>query len=272
MTTPCPEYSADSIKTVFLCEDIPDGIFTAVYDAWDSGLGHQNVALALNENFNYSLFTQYRSVPTDYEKSFKVARSLKNKLSWQVFTMAYYAALSQPPGKADAIYRFLVLAFRHGAKIVSMLGLPEVQSVFALWRKVGNEAHYFKEFIRFSDTGSGILFGRIQPKCNVLPLVAPHFSDRMPSESWVLLDETRNLAVFHPAGQEWFLTSVSEDPEQSGSLSGCLPPQHTTSEDQYRSLWKIFHKTIAIQERINPRCQNTQLPLWYRKNMTEFIK
>ncbi len=269
MTLPRPEQNADSTRTVFLCEDTPDGIFTAVYDAWDSGLGHQNVALELNGCFNYSLFSQYVSVSTDYEKSFKVARTLNHKLSGQVFSMAYYAALAQPPGKADAIYRFLVLAFRHGPGIVSMLGLPEVQAVFALWRKVGNEAHYFREFIRFSDTGSGILFGKVKPKCNVLPLVAPLFSDRMPSESWALLDETRNLAVFHPAGQEWFLTSAFED--FSESPAEYQLPQNAENEDQYRSLWKIFHKTIAIKERINPRCQRNQLPLWYRKNMTEFM-
>ena len=271
MPTPPPEQNADSIQTVFLCEDTPDGIFTAVYDAWDSGLGHRNVTLALNGCFNYSLFTRYRSVPTDYEKSFKVARSLENKLSRQVFATAYYAALSESPDKADAIYRFLVLAFRHGPKIVSMLGLPEVQSVFALRRKVGNEAHYFREFIRFSDTGSGILFGKIHPKCNVLPLVAPLFSDRMPSETWALLDEARNMAVFHPADQEWFLTSVSEDAPESESFSEYRILKHTNSEDQYRSLWKVFHKTIAIKERINPRCQRNQLPLWYRENMTEFL-
>lgn len=269
MTIPHHEHSSDSMKTIFLCEDTPDGIFTAVYDAWNSGLGHRNVALEINGCFNYSLFARYRSVSTDYEKSFKVARSLQNKLSRQVFAMAYYAALSEPPAKADAVYRFLVLAFRHGPDIVSMLGLPEVQTVFSLWRRVGNEAHYFREFIRFSDAGSGILFGTIHPKSNVLPLVAPLFSDRMPSETWALLDETRNLAVFHPAGQEWFFTPVSED--QPASFPGHRLSPDIKSEDQYRSMWKVFHKTIAIKERVNPRCQRNHLPLWYRKNMTEFM-
>lgn len=264
MKTPPYKNSPEYARTIFLCEDTPDGIFTAVYDAWGSGLGHQNVALELNGCFNYSLFSQYVPVPTDYEKSFKVARSLKNKLSLQVFITAYYASLAEAPEKADAIYRFLVLAFRHGPAIVSMLGLPEVQAVFALRRRVGNEAHYFREFIRFSDADPNLLFGKIHPKSNVLPLVAPFFSDRMPSEAWILLDEKRNLAVFHPADQEWILTSISKS--QLETLSG-----HTKSEDQYRSLWKAFHKTIAIKERINPRCQRNHLPLWYRSNMTEFL-
>lgn len=264
MKTPPCENSHENVRTIFLCEDTPDGIFTAVYDAWDSGLGHQNVALELNGCFNYSLFSRYIPVSTDYEKSFKVARSLKNKLSLQVFTMAYYASLAEAPEKADAIYRFLVLAFRHGPAIVSMLGLPEVQAVFTLRRRVGNEAHYFREFIRFSDAGPDLLFGKIHPKSNVLPLVAPCFSDRMPSETWVLLDEKRDLAAFHPADREWSLTPVSKS--QLEALQ-----EHTKSEDQYRSLWKVFHKTIAIKERINPRCQRNHLPLWYRSNMTEFL-
>ncbi len=263
MKTPPSKNNAENIRTIFLCEDTPDGIFTAVYDAWASGLGHRKVALELDGCFNYSLFSRYISVSTDYEKSFKVARSLINKLSRQVFTMAYYASLSETPEKADAIYRFLILAFHHGPAIISMLGLPEVQTVFALRRRVGNEAHYFREFIRFSDAGPDLLFGKIHPKSNVLPLVAPCFSDRMPSETWLLLDEKRNLAAFHPADQEWSLTSVSKS--QLEALQ-----EHTKSEDQYRSLWKVFHKTIAIKERMNPRCQKNQLPLWYRRNMTEF--
>ena len=27
---------------VFVCEDSPEGIFTGVYDAWNSRLGHEN--------------------------------------------------------------------------------------------------------------------------------------------------------------------------------------------------------------------------------------
>lgn len=264
MSLPVSDNPSGVEQTIFLCDDTPDGIFTAVYDAWDSRLGHRNVALELDGCFNFTLFSRYVRVTTDYEKSLRVARSVTRKLSPQVFGMIYYAALSQVPEKADAIYRFLVLAFHHGPKIVSMLGLPAVQDIFALHRNVSNEAHYFKEFIRFSDLEDHILFGKISPKCNVLPLVAPHFADRLPSETWMLLDEKRHMAAFHPAGQEWFLTMLTEKE---------LEPlrRHAQEEDRYRSLWKIFHHTIAIQERINPRCQMNHLPLWYRKNMTEFL-
>ena len=34
---------------VFLCEDSPEGIFTGVYDAWESRLGHNNISLRSEE-------------------------------------------------------------------------------------------------------------------------------------------------------------------------------------------------------------------------------
>ena len=42
--------------------------------------------------------------------------------------------------------------------------------------------------------------------------------------------------------------------------------------DEYRELWKIFFDTIGIDARKNPKCQRTQLPMWFRKNMTELVK
>ena len=42
--------------------------------------------------------------------------------------------------------------------------------------------------------------------------------------------------------------------------------------DEYRELWKIFFDTIGIDTRQNPKCQRTQLPMWFRENMTEFVK
>ena len=46
--------------TVFECEDSSDGIFTGIYDAWASRLGHANVWLQLQGMHTLELFTQYR--------------------------------------------------------------------------------------------------------------------------------------------------------------------------------------------------------------------
>ena len=55
--------------TVFECEDSSDGIFTGIYDAWDSRLGHANVRLQLQGMHTLELFTQYRQVVPDAGKA-----------------------------------------------------------------------------------------------------------------------------------------------------------------------------------------------------------
>ena len=54
---------------VFVCEDSPEGIFTGVYDAWSSRLGHENVRLEVQGEYNYSLFSEYREVAVDQLKA-----------------------------------------------------------------------------------------------------------------------------------------------------------------------------------------------------------
>ena len=57
---------------VFLCEDSPEGIFTGVYNAWESRLGHNNISLQIHtREENYDLFCTYRDVTPDLQKSEK---------------------------------------------------------------------------------------------------------------------------------------------------------------------------------------------------------
>ena len=73
---------------VFLCEDSPEGIFTGVYDAWESRLGHNNISLQIHTGEeNYDLFCTYRDVTPDLQKSEKVSRTLKQRLGEEVYSI-----------------------------------------------------------------------------------------------------------------------------------------------------------------------------------------
>ena len=43
------------------------------------------------------------------------------------------------------------------------------------------------------------------------------------------------------------------------------------TEREFRELWRRYFKTIAIEGRINPKCQSIHLPKRYRHVMTEFM-
>lgn len=113
---------------VFVCEDSPEGIFTGVYDAWNSRLGHENVRLEVQGEYNYSLFSEYREVAVDRLKAQKVVRSVRRSLSELAYSWIYRTALSEREDRAEAVLSF---------------------SGLWIWRRGSRETYHGK----FTDTG-----------------------------------------------------------------------------------------------------------------------
>lgn len=248
-------------QVIYLCEDTPDGIFTAIYDAWAAHVPMERLQLQVERNHAMQLFADYVYVQTDFNKAVKVARSIENKIGQTAYDMVYSASLSYEMDKIEEIYRFLRMGFHYGKAVTAMHGDDTVCRLFELKRNVGNEAHYFREFVRFHDTGE-MLISRINPKNQVLPLVAYHFSDRFPEENFVILDENHEMGLFHERGREWYLAPLDKD------MLETIWDQRQPEE--YEQLWKSFFKTIAIKERENYKCQRNMCALRYRDYMVEF--
>jgi len=256
-----------TMKYIYLCDDNIDGIFTAIYLAWSSRFGHSNIKIeekSVGSKYsNIELFSEYIPVNTDYNLSTKVADSIKKKISEEAFEMVCRVALSDYSGKADLIYRFLIIGFAIGRKIIEHLSNEIVNSVFRINKNVSNEAHHFLGFVRFSEQENGLLTSVIHPKNHVLTIITPHFVDRLPQERFLIFDGNRKVATLHVPGRPWILAEVPElDQDNMNHIS--------FQEDDYRDLWKIFYKNITIQERINPALQRNNLPHRFRTDMTEF--
>ena len=251
---------------VFVCENTPEGIFTGVYDAWSSRLGHANVRLEVQGEYNYSLFSEYREVKTDRIKAQKVVRSVRRSLSELAYSWIYRTTLSEREDRADAIYRFLVCGFSAGAagrQITENLQIPAVQAVFQINRAVANEAHLQTEFLRFAEYSDRVLFSEIGPKNRVTALLMPYFVDRLPSEPFIIYDKNHQEAGVWTGKGKWYMMRGNEA-KLLQSLSG------KTDQSKYAALWSAFFHQIGIKERENSICQRTHLPLRYRKYMTEF--
>ncbi|MCM1157202.1 MAG: TIGR03915 family putative DNA repair protein [Bacteroidales bacterium] len=249
-------------RMIYLCEDTPDGVFSAVYDAWAAHIPEERLSLQAERNHAMQLFADYVYVQTDLEKAVKVARSVRSKLGGEAYEMMYKASLSYEEDKMDTIYRFLKLGFRFGSPVVKMHGEDVVCRMFELRRNVWNEAHSFREFVRFRESEEGVLISRIRPKNQVLPLLAEHFTDRFPEENFVILDEEHGMGLFHEKGGMWYLAPLLRE-----ALDRIW--QHANSME-YEKLWKTFFRTIAVEERTNYRCQRNMCALRYRDYMIEF--
>ncbi len=251
---------------IYRCEDTIEDIFTGIYDAWASGVGHDNIRIKVKikeQSENLELFAEYIDVVSDNEKANKVARSIENKISVQAYEMVLSASLAESVDKGDFIYRFLILGFYMGANVVNHLTHTAVIQIFELSRNVNNEVHHFLGFLRFSETKNHILFSKIKPKNDVIQLIAPHFSDRLQSENFVIYDEKRKTAVVHFSNQNWFYTNDSD-------LNLEILLDYSKNETDFRILWRSFFESISIKERENLNLQRNNFPKRFRSNIIEF--
>ncbi|MGN0159588.1 MAG: TIGR03915 family putative DNA repair protein [Brotaphodocola sp.] len=250
--------------TVFICGEEPEDIWCAIYDAWMSRLGHQNVRID-PEGENQELFCDYREVKTDESKAEKVVDSIRKKLSEHIFEEVYKAALSQERFRADKIYRFLIYAFAVGRGVMEMLQIPAVNALFQMNRHLTREYNHMLGFVRFVQMKNDILLAHIHPKNDITVLLADYFSDRMPSENWIIYDIHRKKAAVYKSGMGWVLV-------RGGFEEWQFRMERAEDEETFENLWRVFHQSIGIPERYNPRCQMTMLPLRFRPYMTEFQK
>lgn len=253
------------VKHIYLCEDSIEGIFTAIYTAWASGYGHANNYIQINDEREMQLFSEYIIVVPDPTLSMKVTNSIRNKIGHDAYRFVYHMVVSNVKEKADIIYRFMILGFHYGPKVMDYLSNEYVSAICKTYRKVNFEAHHYKGFVRFSELSSHIMCSRIRPDHNILTLIAPHFADRLPLENWMIIDEGRQIAAVHPANKAWFLVSTN-------SMDNSLLTAESEKEKRMKDVWNTFVDSISIKERENLKLQRNMCPLRYREFMPEFQK
>lgn len=252
---------------VCLCDGSVSGIFTAIYKAWEIGTSKTRISVSAFEDMD--LFSEYLNVETDEDLAYKVASSIRGKLSQDIYTYVYHAAVSFADDRGEAVYRFLIEAFKYGPDIINNLANPFVRRIFELNRRVWHEAHHYMGFLRFikcSYRDTILMIGRYAPDSDVLSDISEHFCDRMRNENWVIADTRRRKCALHMAGDKSYVISTAD------TVPGFVFSDDLEDIDKinYSSLWSVFTSTIAIEARKNERLQKQLVPLKYRTYMTEF--
>ncbi len=201
-----------------------------------------------------------RVVETHPAHAERVREGLGKKTSAQFRTQMERAYLTCLPDRDMILYRLIRRGFDEGDRVSRDLTDPDMAKVTLALQKMWTEWDHLKGFVRFSEL-EGFLVGEIEPKNRVLPLLAPHFAARLNGEKVILYDRTHREALF-AAGFRWTIEPVEDF--HMGPAGG--------EELEWRRLWKSFFNTIAIEGRINPKCQATHLPKRYRHVMTEFME
>ena len=204
-----------------------------------------------------SLF-EVRTVITQPAYSHRVSRGIASR-SPKALAVVRRSFLTCLPDKELHIYAFIRKLLAEGAGFMRDLSDPICYPLYKAIRHINGEVEKLRGFVRFSDR-NGVLGAEIEPKNRVLPLLRGHFCQRYANERFFIYDRTHRELLLYANGR----SRISE----VDSFQPALPEGE---ELYYRALWKQFFQSVTIQERENPRCQNTFLPKRYRGVMTEFL-
>ena len=201
-----------------------------------------------------------KEIITDDIAAKKVENSIARKISPEALKLVRLCYLSNAESREMIILQFLRLGYKVGPPAINMLAHDAVHTITKIVKNVQREGIFYKEFLRFSEYNRA-LAAIIEPKNFVLPIIAPHFCDRFPSEQFMIYDKSHKYAFIHQNGEKSLI-----------SLEHLELPEADDEEKKYRTLWKQFYNTIAIEGRINPKLRMSNMPKRYWVHMTEFMK
>ncbi|MFZ7134624.1 MAG: TIGR03915 family putative DNA repair protein [Eubacteriales bacterium] len=237
----------------FLYDNTFEGLLTALYYHFNQ---NGTTGIFPKKSYQTSILHSHMEIITNLEQSNKMYYKIKKDLSLDALKNVYHCFLSGILQKEQHILDYLTFGFERGVIFNLYHTHDAVKPILDINRKVKMECHRFLGYVRFRSEGS-ILYSLIHPTYHILPLLGNHFADRYSNESFIIHDEGRELAIIAKNGK-WVLTPFHYD-----SVS-------YREKDVFEALWKMYFKTIAIENRKNLKLQQNFVPLKYKKDLLEF--
>lgn len=255
-------------RTVLVCGDSLEGIYTGIYRAYELRCDHENTSLAVAGQYEPEFFVEYVDVSSDMVQAEKVHRTILREFGSQNTEWIVYALISGQPDKADAVYHTVEEGLRRklGRRVLNHLANPYVMRVMELSRNTDNEFMHLRGFLRFRELENGVLYAKMQPHNNVMHLLMEHFCDRFPAENFIIHDTGRGIMAVHPKLGDWYYADILE------GINEEIFERYSEDEIMYAEWFRSFCRNLAIKERKNLGLQMQMLPLRFRPNMTEFVK
>ncbi len=251
------------MEVIFLYNYVYDGSFsgflTCLYRAFHGDKKPSRIIR--KKEYQPSLFAEEIEISSDEEIAERVQQGIREKLPKKCYDEIYHAYLSELKNIELCIYDYLRLGFILEDKIRDNWEDESVKKVKEAAGKVRSEAHRFKGLLRFREIDDNSFYGPFRPDYNITGLIAPHFADRLSTESGIIHDRDRDIAAAFSQGK-WELLDSSSIPTPDRD-------DYAAGEENYQQLWRSFFDAIAIEERKNPELQQSLMPKKYWEFLVE---
>ena len=245
------------INKTYLYDGTFDGFLTIVFNSYSTKTLPQKIFSENNYCPNFLDQTIY--IETNYEKSKRVFSGIEKNIGYDALYNTYYGFLCDEKDKEINLLKYVCDGFEIGPKINNRITISYVYKVISMRKRALSECHKLKGLLRFQEVGSNNLYyASVHPDNNIIEPLAHHFINRLPSQNFIIHDKNRNICLLYN-GNEYKIVNATN----------LKIPNISAEEQKYQELWKMFFKTIAIQERKNRRCQMNFMPKKYWKDLIE---
>ncbi|WP_182188175.1 TIGR03915 family putative DNA repair protein [Pectinatus frisingensis] len=233
------------------------GFLSVVYQAYHDGTSH--VEKIENKRAGSSLFGNEKIITSNIDHASSVINSFHQKCGSIAAHTLYYAFMAEQPEREMILFYYICTAFRHIGTLSVCRRDPWIQQVEKWSLKTSNECQRILGLLRFNELAAGMLYAIIKPDYNIVPLIAGHFTNRLPAEEWAIHDIHRHIAAYYDK-KTLLITEITE-------------PKHnldySKDEQKFRQMWCQYYRSIAIKERENPRLRRSFMPEKYWPYLTE---
>jgi len=232
-----------------------EGFLSLVYDVYYQKLKPSNIYKKLPSEI---IFDEIIDIQTEEEKYTKVLKAIKAKFSKQTLQKILNIFMCDSKDFEMDLLEYIILGFKDKQQLLN-INNSCVFYLNSIEKELFKNVHKMYAFIRFEELEDNSLYAKLECKFNVLYFLAKHFLKRFNNQNFIIHDINRKLA-FIKIGKDFSIQKVAEFQE----------PTHSLNEQKFQKLWKSFFKGVTIEERINLKLQQNQVPLIYRTYMSEF--
>lgn len=243
-----------------------EGLLTAIFEFYE--FKPKAVQLVWSKYYEPSMLEEPHTVISDPQKSDRVWKGLKKKLSAEWLFKFYRVYLSEDAETFQHLFEFACYIFNNPEGAENNFGNPHVMAVSKMDKMIGREKHRFTAFIRFQQTADGIYYAPAEPDFNILPLISSFFKNRFADQKWVIYDTKRKYGLYYDLH---VVNIISYDfIENIDTTKTMLPSSMLHKNEELADiLWRDYFKSTNIQARKNMKLHIQHVPKRYWKYLNE---
>ncbi len=237
---------------MFVIDNTIDGLLSALFISFTEKIVPDYV---VDKNgYQQQLDCLTIDIKTDIQHANRVKTALFNYGGDDIIAHLKVCLLSCEKDALTIAFNYAYFMLEKRKDVSNMLAEKRVSDFSFLVQKVLHERHIILGFLRFKESGNGVLYAQYAPDNDITELIAPHFLRRLSLTPFIIHDGKRGKIA---------ISNGHTIKVQHTDLPADFSPSQ--NEESFNLLWKKYFRAINIKERKNTAQQDRYFPRRYRK-------